>query len=170
MISSPKDPQNSTSRLKHWDKTYKSNDLPTYPSQFAVFVCDYLDPEQNLVEFGCGSGRDSMFFAWQGFKVFGFDGCETAIAKCTRLASLVESTIPDFNQLLIETEREVSAAIESLSGKRTIIIIAHRLSTVRHCDQLIFMRDGRIEDTGTFNSLASSNTAFRNLVKLGELN
>jgi ATP-binding cassette subfamily C protein len=68
-----------------------------------------------------------------------------------------------------ETERDITAAIKTLSGDKTILIIAHRLSTVRHCDQLIFMKDGRIAATGTFEELASSNADFKHLVQLGDL-
>ena len=52
-----------------------------------------------------------------------------------------------------ETEREVTQAIEWLSKEKTIIVIAHRLSTVRNCDSLCFMQDGRISATGSIDKL-----------------
>jgi ATP-binding cassette, subfamily B, bacterial PglK len=52
-----------------------------------------------------------------------------------------------------QTEREVTAAIASLHGTRTVIVIAHRLSTVQGCDRLILLEDGRIAVTGTYNEL-----------------
>ena len=52
-----------------------------------------------------------------------------------------------------ETEREVSQAIDSLSGDKTVILIAHRLSTVVHCDKIFFLRAGQIEASGTYLSL-----------------
>ncbi len=67
------------------------------------------------------------------------------------------------------TEKEVSHAIESLSREKTLIIIAHRLSTVRHCDQLILLKDGQIEDIGTFDELALNNSSFRELVAHSQL-
>ena len=67
------------------------------------------------------------------------------------------------------TEREVSLAIENLSGGKTVIIIAHRLSTVRHCDHLIFLQDGRAVAEGTFDQLYEKNTDFQNMVKLSAL-
>ncbi|MDP1572393.1 MAG: ABC transporter ATP-binding protein [Vicinamibacterales bacterium] len=51
------------------------------------------------------------------------------------------------------TEREVTLAIATLQGTRTILVIAHRLSTVRGCDRLIFLRAGAVAGIGTFDEL-----------------
>jgi ABC-type multidrug transport system fused ATPase/permease subunit len=59
------------------------------------------------------------------------------------------------------TERAVSEAVETLRGERTILIIAHRLSTVRHCDRLYFIRDGCLEAAGTYEELLRSRPDFR---------
>jgi ABC-type multidrug transport system fused ATPase/permease subunit len=58
------------------------------------------------------------------------------------------------------TEREVTKAIASLHGARTVIVIAHRLSTVQSCDRLIFLHDGRVAATGSYDELLG-NAAFR---------
>jgi ABC-type multidrug transport system fused ATPase/permease subunit len=68
-----------------------------------------------------------------------------------------------------ETEQEIINAIATLAGEKTVITIAHRLTTVQNCDQLIFMLDGKIAATGTFSELRSSNPAFDNLVRLAEI-
>ena len=68
-----------------------------------------------------------------------------------------------------ETEHEITATLDALSGQKTIIIIAHRLSTIRHCDRIIFMKNGRIVDQGSFDSLTQSNAEFRQLAELGNL-
>ena len=60
-----------------------------------------------------------------------------------------------------ETEQAVSDAISLLSGDKTIIIIAHRLSTVENCDHLFFFKDGRLVDSGTFSHLMESSSAFQ---------
>jgi ATP-binding cassette subfamily C protein len=52
-----------------------------------------------------------------------------------------------------QTEREVTAAIASLHGARTLIAIAHRLSTVKACDRLIYLRDGKVAGTGKYDEL-----------------
>jgi len=66
------------------------------------------------------------------------------------------------------TEEEISNAIEKLSGEKTILIVAHRLSTVSKCDKIIFMKEGRVEDIGTFEELLAKNNEFASLAKLGE--
>ncbi len=52
-----------------------------------------------------------------------------------------------------QTEREVTSAIAALHGTRTLIVIAHRLSTVQACDRLIFLQNGRIAVAGTYSDL-----------------
>lgn len=52
-----------------------------------------------------------------------------------------------------QTEREVTEAIGNVHGTRTVIAIAHRLSTVKHCDRLIYLRDGRVAAIGTYQEL-----------------
>lgn len=59
------------------------------------------------------------------------------------------------------TERAVMEAVESLRGERTVIMIAHRLSTVRGCDALFFLKDGRIEGRGTYEELREAHDEFR---------
>lgn len=68
-----------------------------------------------------------------------------------------------------ETEYRFSRAIDALKGSMTVVIVAHRLSTVRHCDQLIFMKDGRVATSGTFDEVADQNAEFARLVELGSL-
>ena len=68
-----------------------------------------------------------------------------------------------------ETEKDVSDAINRLSGDKTLIIIAHRLSTVRHCDKIVLLDNGKIVDSGTFEALAKRNADFRRMVELANL-
>lgn len=59
------------------------------------------------------------------------------------------------------TEKEVIGAVNASKGERTLIIIAHRLTTVKDCDQLYFMQDGYVEAIGTFDELTKGNQTFR---------
>ena len=47
-----------------------------------------------------------------------------------------------------ETEKEIVEEIKLLKGKTTMVIIAHRLSTVQHCDRIYRLEHGRIVDEG----------------------
>ncbi len=59
------------------------------------------------------------------------------------------------------TEREFMQALESMSGHKTMITIAHRLSTVKNCDRLYFMQNGVVIDYGTYDYLFSKNKEFQ---------
>jgi ATP-binding cassette, subfamily B, bacterial PglK len=61
------------------------------------------------------------------------------------------------------TEQHVIAAIETLRGHRTIIMIAHRLSTVRHCDKLYLLNDGKIAESGTYDQLMYMSSDFQKM-------
>ena len=52
-----------------------------------------------------------------------------------------------------ETELQVSDAIRNLRGSTTVILIAHRLSTVRDADKVVYMADGRIIASGSFDEV-----------------
>ncbi len=52
-----------------------------------------------------------------------------------------------------QTEKDVMAAIDGLSGKKTIILIAHRLSTLKKCDQIFFLEKGEITRRGKYEEL-----------------
>ena len=69
-----------------------------------------------------------------------------------------------------EIERRLSETIDSLRGTMTIIVVAHRLSTVRNCDVLVFLSQGKVAAIGSFDEVAQTNAEFANLVALGTLN
>ncbi|MDJ1009711.1 MAG: ABC transporter ATP-binding protein [Paracoccaceae bacterium] len=66
------------------------------------------------------------------------------------------------------TERELIAAIEGLPGDRTVVMIAHRLSTVRRCDRILLFDKGRIVASGSWDSLSRESAAFRALAASSE--
>ena len=68
-----------------------------------------------------------------------------------------------------ETEHKITQAIERISRDITVIIVAHRLSTVRNVDQLIYLSQGEIATRGTFTQVQQQNEEFANLVRLGRL-
>ena len=68
-----------------------------------------------------------------------------------------------------ETERAVMDSVERLRGKATVLIVAHRLSTVKDVDQVIYMEDGNIRGVGTFVELKAAIPGFARQIELGTL-
>jgi ABC-type multidrug transport system fused ATPase/permease subunit len=65
-----------------------------------------------------------------------------------------------------ETERVIQDAIHQLSAGRTVIAIAHRLSTIMEADQIIVMKEGKIESTGTHSELLEKSPLYSKLYAL----
>ena len=65
------------------------------------------------------------------------------------------------------TEAAVMDAIDRLGGAKTIIMIAHRLSTVRGCDQLHLLDKGRLVDSGTYDELMARQPLFQQMARGG---
>jgi len=88
-----------------------------------------------------------------------------AILKDAPILVLDEAT----SALDVETEERVRAAVDDLRRNRTTFIIAHRLSTVRDADLVLFMDEGRIVEQGSFDDLAARDGRFAALLKAGSL-
>lgn len=73
------------------------------------------------------------------------------------------------SSLDLETENEITQMLNSLKGEKTIVAIAHRLSTLKSCDRLIYLKKGEIVDTGTFDELSTKHPDFQKLIKLSQL-
>ncbi len=61
------------------------------------------------------------------------------------------------------TERLVMDAIHDFTGKKTIVLIAHRLATVKACDCIYLMSAGRVVDSGTYDDLIERNKMFQKM-------
>jgi ABC-type multidrug transport system fused ATPase/permease subunit len=65
------------------------------------------------------------------------------------------------------TEQAVMEAVTNLSSRVTLILIAHRLTTVKNCDQVFLLEQGRLAALGTYDQLITANDSFRNLARAG---
>lgn len=67
------------------------------------------------------------------------------------------------------TEKEIMRSISGLKGQKTFIMIAHRLSTVRGCDLLYFMKDGKVMAKGSFDELCARSEEFNSMAREAQL-
>jgi len=89
-------------------------------------------------------------------------GLARALYTRPRLIVLDEAT----SALDAETERAVSEALGELRGSVTLVIIAHRLATVQHCDHVVYLEDGRIKSSGTFDEVRRVQPRFNRQAEL----
>lgn len=68
-----------------------------------------------------------------------------------------------------ESERYIHKSIVNLSGKLTLLIIAHRFSTIEHADKIILLEDGKVAEVGSHKELMAKKGIFARLRKLQEL-
>ena len=98
-----------------------------------------------------------------GIKLSGGQKQRLAIARALlRKSSIIifdesTSSLDNFDQ------EEVKKSIDDLKGKSTIVIVAHRLSTIKNADTIFFLDNGEIVDSGTFEELFKSNKKFKTM-------
>ncbi len=68
-----------------------------------------------------------------------------------------------------KTEKSIQQNIDNLKGKYTILVVAHRLSTIKDADKIIFFKEGRIENMGTYEELLSMSPTFKKMIELQDL-
>ena len=104
-----------------------------------------------------------------GIKLSGGQRQRLAIARALlRQTSIIifdesTSSLDNFAQ------EHIKKCIDNLKGKSTIVIVAHRLSTIRNVDNIFFLEDGKIVDEGSFNELFRKNKEFKNMFTVENL-
>ncbi len=92
-------------------------------------------------------------------------GIARALYRNPEIIILDEAT----SNLDVKIENKLTEVISGIKGTKTIIAIAHRLSTLVNCDRIIYLKDGRLIDVGTFQELSSKHSDFEEIVKLSRI-
>ena len=138
--------------------SFRNNVALGYPTEVAVddLVWQALEVAQ-LADFvrGLPQGIDTQV-GERGTKISGGQRQRLGIARAVftkpKLLVLDEAT----SSLDGQTEADISDSINKLKGSVTVLIVAHRLSTVRNCDQVIYMDKGEILFQGSFSQVRSA--------------
>jgi len=64
-------------------------------------------------------------------------------------------------------ESEIRTALEKLHGRITVIMIAHRMTTVQDCDEILYLSKGKMEAQGRYQKLLETHEGFRRLARAG---
>jgi len=99
-----------------------------------------------------------------GVKISGGQKQRIAIArelyKTTKILLFDEAT----SSLDSETEKLIQKDIDELHGDKTVVLISHRLSTVRNSDYIFVIKDGRIVEQGSFDHLVKMGETFQKML------
>lgn len=115
------------------------------------------------------NGYDSLV-GDRGCKLSGGEKQRIAIARAILRNSPILILDEATSSLDSESEKKVADAINNLLGKKTVIAIAHRLSTLKKMDRIIYLEKGKIVEQGTFSELIKKkNGKFAKLWKLQQM-
>ena len=88
-----------------------------------------------------------------------------AFLKGAPLLLLDEAT----SSLDSESESAVQAALENVMRDRTVVVIAHRLATIRNADRIAVLEDGTVSQTGTHAELIAAGGTYSRLVEMQQI-
>ncbi|MGN1200639.1 MAG: ABC transporter ATP-binding protein [Candidatus Caccovivens sp.] len=96
-----------------------------------------------------------------GIKLSGGQKQRVAIARALLRNSPIIIFDESTSSLDNFAQTEIKKSIDNLKGKSTVVIVAHRLSTIKDVDKIFFLDEGKIVDTGTFDELFNRNEKFK---------
>jgi ABC-type multidrug transport system fused ATPase/permease subunit len=142
-----------------WDKPSPENKIRFFEALRKATVYDFVMGLEEKEESPLGSN---------GIMVSG--GQKQRISIARELYKDVDILLMDeaTSALDSETEKAIQENIEALKGQYTIVIIAHRLSTVRNSDQIMLLKQGRIDRIGRFEEMLRDSSSFKKMVELQE--
>lgn len=111
------------------------------------------------------SGYDTQI-GERGLKLSGGQKQRIAIARALLKDAPILILDEATSSLDSKSEHTVQQALERLMQHRTTLIVAHRLSTIQHVDQIITLKNGQVDETGTPDQLARTKGIYAELLKL----
>jgi ATP-binding cassette subfamily C protein len=124
-------------------------------------LSDVIDALPNGIQSDLGKLQDSLS-GGQAQRL----GLARALYSRPGLLVMDEAT----SALDAESEAEIAKALDELRGTVTVVLIAHRLNTIQHADQVFLIENGRVTDRGEFKELVRRNRSVEKLVELMEIN
>lgn len=92
-------------------------------------------------------------------------GIARALYRDPEIIILDEAT----SNLDVKIENKLTEILNQIKGNKTIIAIAHRLSTLINCDRIVYLKEGQIIDVGTFQELSQKYEDFEEIIKLSRI-
>lgn len=146
--------------VSFWDEKTEANQKRFWKAVEQAAIGDFI---QEL------SDKEDTILGNNGTNLSGGQRQRISIAR--ELYKNVEVLILDeaTSALDSETERSIQENIDELKGSYTILIVAHRISTVKNADRIVVMNKGKITNVGAFKPLIESSPYFKKLVELQEV-
>lgn len=92
-------------------------------------------------------------------------GIARALYRNPEIIILDEAT----SNLDVKVENKLTQVISEIKGTKTIIAIAHRISTLLNCDRIIYLNEGKLVDVGTFQELSNRHSDFEEIIRLSRV-
>ncbi len=118
------------------------------------YLSDFIDNLPNGIDTVVGES---------GIKLSGGQRQRLAIARALLRKSSIILFDESTSSLDNYAQGYIKKSIDGLKGSSTIVIVAHRLSTIRNVDKIYFLDEGKIIDSGTFDELYENNEMFKNM-------